>query len=59
MFAEVSKRISLRFEKGSFGFRNIVPTASDQQLYELGRILNEFQEDEAEKIYKIQTFEIA
>jgi len=58
MLAEVGKRISLRFEKGSFSFRNFAHTASDEQMYELGRILNEFQEDEAERIYKIQTFEL-
>ena len=58
MLAEVGRRVSLRFENGSFSFRSFVHTASDEQLYDLGRILNEFQEDEAEKIYKIQTFEL-
>ena len=58
MLAEVSRRVSLRFEEGSFGFRNLVPTISDEQMYDLGRALNEFQVDEAKKIYKIQTFQL-
>ena len=58
MLAEVGRRVSLRYEKGSFSFRSFAHTASDEQMYDLARILNEFQEDEAERIYKIQTFEL-
>ena len=58
MLAEVGRRVSLRFEEGSFSFRNLTSTASDAQMYDLGRALNEFQADEAKKIYKIQTFQL-
>ena len=56
MLTEVDRRISLRFEEGSFSFRNFIPTATDQQLFDLGHTLNEFQEDNVEKIYKFQVF---
>jgi len=58
MLTEVDRRISLRFDEGTFSFRNFIPTATDQQLFDLGHTLNEFQEDDIQKIYKFQVFEM-
>jgi len=58
MLVEVGRRISLRFEKGSYSFRDFVPSATDEQLYDLGQTLNRFQEDDIKKIYKFQVFEM-
>jgi len=58
MLTEVDRRISLRFDEGSYSFRNFAASASDEQLYDLANILNEFQEDEINKVYKFQVFEL-
>ena len=59
MKVETNRRIVLRYdEPGQFSFSRFDHAASDQQLYELGTLLNRFQEDEATKILKVQTFDI-
>ena len=55
---EMSRRLVLRYEPGQFSFRNFAPTATDAQLYELARTLNEFQEDDVEQIVRVQVFSL-
>ena len=49
------KRLILRYELGQFTFRHFNHSASDEQLYDLARQLNTFQEDELEKIVRVRT----
>jgi len=58
MLAEVNRRLVLRYDPGQFTFRHFIQTSSDTQLFELAQALNEFQEDTAVRILKVQTFEM-
>jgi hypothetical protein len=40
---------------GSFTFKSFVPDAANDDLYAVARILNGFQENQAEKIVKVTT----
>jgi len=55
---EFSKRLVLRYNPGQFTFRHFDVLASDEGLYNLGRQLNAVQEDEVDKILKIQVFQL-
>ena len=51
---EISKRLVLRYEPGQFSFRNFSHLATDEDLYDLAKSINSFQEDEVKKILMVQ-----
>jgi len=55
---EISNRIVLGFEKGSFAFKNIGPDATDTDRFAIATLLNELQEDAVKRVLKVQVFEI-
>ena len=52
-----STNLVLRFNPGQFTFRHFDHTANDEQLFNLARKVNSFQEDDAQ-IVKVQTFSV-
>ena len=58
MLIEVNRRLVLRYGTGQFTFNNLVQTATDEQIHQLGTALNQFQEDEATDILRVQRFEM-
>ncbi|MCL1862883.1 MAG: hypothetical protein FWF78_04900 [Defluviitaleaceae bacterium] len=54
---ERARGLILRYNPGQFTFRNFAMTASDEQLYNLANLLNDFQECEVEEVLKVRTFE--
>jgi hypothetical protein len=58
MMTERNRRLQLRYyQGGQFTFTRFDTLASDAELYEIARQLNTFQEDEAEKVLRVQVFE--
>jgi len=55
---EFSRRLILRYDPGQFTFRHFDVMASDEGLYNLAMQLNSVQEDEVDKILKIQVFQL-
>jgi len=49
------KRLILRYNPGQFTFRHFNHNASDQQLYDLARQLNTFQENALAQVVKVRT----
>ena len=58
VLTENARRLVLRFEEGQYTFSRFDHQASDEQLYGLGNYLNSLQEDPAEKITKVQVFQL-
>ena len=54
---ETEKRLVLRFENGQFTFRGFVHTASDEELFNLAKGLNAFQDDPVKNIVKIKVIQ--
>jgi len=52
-FVETSNRIVLRFNPGQFTFRHYTPLATDQEVFDLAKQLNVFQEEEAKQIHRV------
>ena len=55
---ETSRRLVLRYDPGQFTFRHFEAIATDAELYALARQLNSVQEDEVDKIVKVQVFQL-
>ena len=61
---EHSRRLLIRYDypnndtPGQFTFRHFDPLADDEQLYELGMQLNEFQECDADGIFKVRVYAV-
>lgn len=49
-------RLLLRYEMGSFTFRNVRPTAADSELLELATAINSLQDEETNDILKIDRY---
>jgi len=47
--------LALRYQKGSFTYSNIKPTAADRSLHELGSVINSLQSEPCGSINKIVT----
>jgi len=55
---ELTRRLVLRYDPGQFTFRHFDVLANDEGLYNLARQLNAVQEDEVDKILKVQVFQL-
>ena len=56
---ETSRRLVLRYEAGQFTFRHANEAASDEQLYNLARQLNVFQDDDLDSVVKVRVYEFS
>ena len=55
---EVSRRVSLRYDPGTFSFRHFDTDATDQELYDMALQLNSVQEDPVKQVVKIQVSQL-
>ena len=55
---EKSRQLVLRYDPGQFTFRHFEAITTDAELYALARQLNSVQEDEVDKIVKVQVFQL-
>jgi hypothetical protein len=54
VFTEQPRRLMLRYDPGQFTFRHIAANATDEQLYNLAAQLNNFQECEVDRVFKVR-----
>jgi len=52
----ISSRLSLRYEKGSFGLTRINTSADNQNLLNLALAINSLQTDELKDVLRIERF---
>ena len=57
MFSRLNERLVLRYERGQNTFSNFLPSATDEQLYQYGHILNAFQDTEIKQVQRVQNYE--
>lgn len=55
---EMSRRLVLRYDPGTFTFRNFDVVATDEQLYNLARQINSVQEDEVRQVLKVRVLQL-
>ena len=55
----ISVSLALRYNKGSFTYSYLKPTAGDTQLYELSRAINSLQSEAFESANKIVTSRVS
>jgi len=52
---DAGKSLVLRYDPGQFTFNHFNHSATDEQLYEIAMILNEFQECRVDQVLKVVT----
>ena len=55
---ELSRRLALRYDPGTFSFTNFDTVATDEDLYNLAMQINSVQEDEVRQVVKIRVLQL-
>ena len=55
---ESSRRLSLRYDPGTFSFRHFDVVATDEELYNLAMQINAVQEDDVAQVVKVQVLQL-
>lgn len=54
---ENDKKLVLKYDdkKGNFTFKNFIPAASDENLFDIAVLLNQFQNEPLKQVVKVTT----